>query len=65
MVSQVPKMIPSWIKNNPDMNLYVIKIKFPKNISPELFIEYKDSSNEWIRSYRTEDINGEPSCQPI
>lgn len=64
MVTQVPKMIPSWIKNNSKINLYVIKITFPGNISPELFIEYQDACNEWIRSYRT-NTDGEPCCQPI
>jgi len=64
MVTQVPKMIPSWIKNSSKMNLYVVKITFPGNISPELFIEYQDASNEWIRSYRTSTYEG-PSCQPI
>lgn len=61
---QVPKMIPSWIKNNPKMNLYVVKITFSGNISPELFLEYQDSSNNWIRSYRTS-VDGGPSCQPV
>ena len=64
MVSQVPKMIPSWIKQNPELNLYVIKITFPRNISPELFLEYKDNNGEWIRSYRTT-VDREPRCQPI
>jgi hypothetical protein len=64
MATQVPKMIPSWIKNNPKLNLYVIKIIFPGNIDPELFIEYLDSSNQWTRSYRTSTDDG-PCCQPI
>jgi hypothetical protein len=64
MASQVPKMIPSWIKNNPDLNLYVIKIIFPGNISSELFLEYQDDTRQWIQSYRTT-VDGEPRCQPI
>jgi len=64
IASQVPKMIPSWIKNNPKMNLYVIKITFSGNISPDLFLEYLDSSNEWTRSYRTT-VECEPCCMPI
>jgi hypothetical protein len=64
MASQVPKMIPSWIKHNPELNLYVVKITFSGNISPELFLEYQDCSNNWIRVFRTS-IDGEPSCQPI
>jgi hypothetical protein len=63
-VSQVPKMIPCWLKTNPDLNLYVIKIDFGGNYSPENFLEYMDSSGSWIRSYRTS-VCGEPSCQPI
>ena len=64
MASQVPKMIPSWIKNNSELNLYVIKITFPRNISPELFLEYQDASGEWNQCYRTT-VEGEPRCQPI
>ena len=64
MASQVPKMIPSWIKHNPKLNLYVVKITFSGNISPELFLEYQDSSNEWVRSFRTS-IDGDPYCQPV
>jgi hypothetical protein len=63
-VTQIPKMIPSWIKNNSKMNLFVIKITLPGNISPELFMEYQNSANEWSRSYRT-NIDGDPICQPI
>ena len=64
MASQVPKMIPSWIKHNPQLNLYVVKITFSGNISPELFLEYKDSSNDWIQSFRTS-VDGEPCCEPV
>jgi hypothetical protein len=66
LASQIPKMIPSWIKKNPDLNLHVIKITFSGNISSELFLEYKDNStsNQWIRSYRTI-VDDEPRCQPI
>jgi hypothetical protein len=61
--TQVPKMIPSWIKNNPELNLYVIKIIFSGNISPELFLEYCDTDGKWHQSYRTI-TNGDPRCQP-
>lgn len=64
MASQVPKMTPSWIKNNPELNLYVIKITFPGNISSELFLEYQDCTGQWIQSYRIT-TDGEPRCQPI
>lgn len=64
MLSQVPKMIPSWITHNPDLNLYVIKIIFSGNISSELFLEYQDDTKQWIQSYRTT-TDGEPRCQPV
>lgn len=64
MATQVPKMIPSWIKNNSDLNLYVIKINLPGNILPELYLEYQDCSGQWITSFRTT-VDGEPRCQPI
>ena len=64
MASQVPKMIPSWIKHNPELNLYVVKITFSGNISSELFLEYKDNSNDWIQSFRTS-IDGDPRCEPV
>ena len=63
-VTQVPKMIPSWINNNSELNLYVIKITFPGNIEPKLFIEYQDSSKKWIQSYRT-NLGGNPRCLHI
>jgi hypothetical protein len=64
MLSQVPKMIPSWLTYNPDLNIYIIKITFSGNISSELFLEYQDSSNMWVQSFRTT-IDNEPRCQPV
>jgi hypothetical protein len=65
--SQIPKMIPSWIKRNPSLNLYVVSIQFPDIFSkdlPNTYFEYNDKSNTWIRSFRTS-FCGEPICQPI
>jgi hypothetical protein len=64
MACQVPKMIPTWLKKNTELNLYLIKITLPGNISPELYLEYQDMNNQWIISYRTT-VDGEPRCQPI
>jgi hypothetical protein len=64
MVTQVPKMIPSWIKTNSNVNLYVIKITLPNNISSDLFMEYQDASEQWIESYRT-CVDDNPCCVPI
>lgn len=64
LATQVPKMIPSWIKNNSDLNLYVIKIILPGNISPTQYMEYQNDLGQWISSYRTT-VDGEPRCQPI
>lgn len=58
LLSQVPKMIPEWIKNNEDLNLFVIKINFNTENSWET-LEYKDTNNQWKYSYRTV-IDGEP-----
>jgi hypothetical protein len=63
-VCDVPKMLPSWIKNGSEINLYIIKITFPRNISPEFILEYQNKNKKWVQSYRTV-INGEPSCNPI
>ena len=63
LLSQVTKMIPSWIKNNTNLNLYVLKISLPTNINKLNYLEYKNK-NEWIKSYRT-DHKGEPCCKRI
>ena len=58
ILTNVPCMIPYWIKHNSGMNLYVIKITFKRL---ELDIEYQDTNKEWYSCYRTI-FNGEPSC---
>jgi hypothetical protein len=60
----VPKMLPCWIYRNPLLNLYLVKITFSGNIHPELFLEYKDSNNDWLRCYRTV-FNNVPMCITI
>jgi hypothetical protein len=59
LLSQATKMMPEWIKNNPELNLYVLKITFNTKTSCE--IEYKDLGKNWKKSYRTI-IDGEPMC---
>jgi hypothetical protein len=58
LLSQVPKMIPEWIKNNRELNLFVIKINFNIDNSWET-LEYKDVSGQWKYSYRTV-MDGKP-----
>lgn len=58
LLSQVPKMIPEWVKKNPTLNLYVIKITFNTDNNWQL-LEYKDNENQWKYSYRTI-VNEEP-----
>lgn len=58
LLSQVTKMMPEWVKKNPELNIYVIKITFNTDGVWEN-IEYKDNENKWKTSYRTI-INGNP-----
>jgi len=58
LLSQVPKMIPEWIKKNSSLNLYVIKINFNINNNWTM-LEYLDNEEQWKYSYRTV-LNGEP-----
>jgi len=51
LLSQSSKMIPQWIKSNPKLNLYVIKITI--KIDAHYQIEYKDLENKWKKSYRS------------
>jgi hypothetical protein len=51
LLSQSTKMIPYWLKKNPKLNLFVIKINI--NIKNQYVIEYKDIQNKWKKSYRT------------
>ena len=61
LLSQVPKMIPTWIRVNPSLNLYVLKITIGTEHMCE--IAYKDIEGEWIKSYRTIKYN-EPVTIP-
>lgn len=63
LLSQVHQMIPEWCESNPNLELYLIKIKIPGNIDKTKVIEYYDGSN-WIENYRK--INsGSPTSVPV
>lgn len=57
LLSQSTKMIPYWIYNNSNLNLFVIKISII--IPNKYIIEYKDIESKWKKSYRTIEC-GEP-----
>ena len=61
LLSQVQKMIPLWIKNNPKLNLYVIKITICGNIDKKI-IQYK-YGHKWLKCFRAFK-NGEPISLP-
>ena len=56
-------MIPEWINSNPDLKLYLIKIKIPGNLDKLKVIEYYDGIN-WIENYRKINLDG-PTSIPI
>lgn len=67
------EMIPYWINNNLDMNLYLIHIKFKNLINipsdePEnkIIIKYRESNKkQWLSCYRSSKLDGNPFCKPI
>lgn len=65
--SKVKEMIPYWIKKNPDLSLYVLKISIHKDHRHPIQFEYK--STTYIRSLAKSIRNGEevmePCCIPI
>ena len=58
LLSQVPKMIPEWIKKNKDLNLWIIKITFDIGNNRQN-LEFMDNENQWKTTYRTI-IDGNP-----
>ena len=65
ILNQVPRMIPKWIQNNDDINLYVAVITMSPNLDSSTHMKYLDiNSTQWIRSYRTSD-DGIPKCLPL
>lgn len=58
LLSRSTKMMPEWIENNKNLNLFVLKISF--DIKYHCVIEYKCFENNWKKSYRTMKKDGEP-----
>jgi len=52
-----------WLQNNPDMNLYLVKINFTKP-KENIDVFYIDPFNKVNRCFRT-DNNGDPYCEPL
>lgn len=52
LLSKVHKMIPEWVKKNPELNLYVIKFTFNTDSNWQN-LEYVDNTGQWKTSYRT------------
>ena len=63
ILMKVSTMIPWWMQNNENMNLFVIKISFTKNHSNNQ-IYYYDYLKRRNRYYRTISEN-KPCCLPI
>jgi hypothetical protein len=61
IIINLSPMIPWWMQNNDNMNLYVLKISFKKLNET---ISYIDKNNINKRCYRT-CINNNPCCMPI
>jgi len=62
IILAVHPMIPYWMHNNTELNLFIIKFTFKRTYS--LDIQYKNIYNNWFRCYRTI-ANGEPCCQRL
>lgn len=63
IINKLNCMIPSWIKNNENMNLFLIKITFKKHQDINE-IYYLDTFNKINRCYRTV-INDIPCCMSV
>ncbi len=64
LLSQVHRMIPYWCTINPELNLYMIKIKISGCINPNSIIEYMDPSGNWNYGYRRVESRG-PESIPL
>ncbi len=66
LLSTVEHMIPNWMNNNENMNLYLIKISFsPKKLSEsEKNIKYLHQG-EYNYCVRSLDCMGNPCCKPL
>ena len=70
LIMNISEMIPFWIHNNNDMNLYIIQIEFKtldfgvKFENDNLFSYYDVIKKKWLKYHRII-FNGGPSCFPI
>lgn len=73
LLTNVSEMIPYWIHNNSNMNLYLIRIRFntlvatfgTKKNSQMIFSYQSYYDKNWISCYRNILPNGEPVCTPF
>lgn len=52
LLSKVHKMIPEWVRKNPELNLHVVKFTFDVNDNWQN-LEFVDNVGQWKTSYRT------------
>ena len=68
LIVSVNEMIPYWTNSNPDMNLYLICIKFKKfnlDSTNKVMIKYREPSKKsWLSCYRILNTDGTPECNP-
>jgi hypothetical protein len=61
LIQSISDMIPYWINNNDDMNLYVISIDITSPITKNKFKYFDNITSKWLYCER-KIINNEPSC---
>jgi hypothetical protein len=64
LLSQVHRMIPFWCTTNPELELYVLKIKIPGSVGKNAILEYLDPTGNWNESYRKVESRG-PESIPL
>jgi hypothetical protein len=57
-------MIPFWCTTNPELELYVLKIKIPGSVGKNAILEYLDPTGNWNESYRKVESRG-PESIPL
>jgi hypothetical protein len=61
LIQSISSMIPYWMNNNDNMNLYVIKIDIINTNSVNKFKYYNYITQKWFYCKR-EIINNQPTC---
>ncbi len=68
LIVSASEMIPYWTNYNPNMNLYLIHIKFKnglKDPTNNSMVKYREpNKKQWLCCYRTVLPVGGPTCQP-